>query len=190
MRAASFLAPLTLALVAAVAAGACTVKEPQPSTYFDVTIEPILQGSCVHANTGAGCHVADSKGNAFGNLDLSGFTGIDHRRDLLLDYGPYQQPALLVKNVPPFQLNLELCDGTKIVVSTDIKYSAGPVLDPTASGFATLARWLQNGATVNNTGIAPVTIAQTPCTHAVPSAAGFDPNVDPSGSDFALFERV
>ncbi len=36
MRAASFLASLTLALVAAVAAGACTVKEPQPSTYFDV----------------------------------------------------------------------------------------------------------------------------------------------------------
>ncbi len=39
-----FLASLTLALVAGVAAGACTVKEPQTSTYFDVTIEPILQG--------------------------------------------------------------------------------------------------------------------------------------------------
>jgi Tol biopolymer transport system component len=190
MRGAWLFAFLAVAIPLACASGACTTLEPQVTTYFDATIEPILQSSCVHANTGAGCHVADAKYNALGNLDLSNFAGIDHRRDVLLDYGPYQQPALLVKNVPPFQLNLELWDGTKIVVTTDIKHSAGPVLDPTASGFATLARWLQNGATVNNTGIAPVTIATTPCTHTVPSAAGFDPNVDPSGSDFALFKRV
>src|SRR5450432_2365194 len=105
MRAASFVAVLTLAVVAACASGACTTVEPQTSTYFDATIAPILQTSCVHSNTGAGCHVADSKANAFGNLDLSGFTGIDHRRDLLLDYGPYQQPSLLVKNVQPYQVS-------------------------------------------------------------------------------------
>ncbi len=190
MRAASFLASLTLALVAAVAAGACTVKEPQPSTYFDVTIEPILQGSCVHSNTGAGCHVADSKGNAFGNLDLSGFAGIDHRRDLLLDYGPYQNPSLLVKNVAPYQLDLQLWDGTKVVVTTDIKHTGGPILDPTASGFVTLKRWIDNGATTNNTGVPPVNIDRQPDSTFVPSASGFDPDHDPSTSDFKVFTQV
>jgi hypothetical protein len=192
MRAASLRASLTLALVAAVAAGACTVKEPQTSTYFDVTIEPILQGSCVHSNTGAGCHVADAKGNAFGNLDLSSFTGIDHRRDLLLDYGPYQNPSLLVKNIAPYQVNLELWDGTKIVVTTDIKHTGGPILSPTASGFVTLKRWVDNGATVNNTGVPPVNIQRSPSTSPVPTnEPGFDPNYDPSTSpDFLTFQNV
>jgi hypothetical protein len=190
MRAASILAPLTLALVAATGAGACTVKEPQPSTYFDVSIEPILQGSCVHSNTGAGCHVADSKGNAFGNLDLSGFAGIDHRRDLLLDYGPYQNPSLLVKNVAPYELNLQLWDGSKIVVTTDIKHTGGPILDPTASGFVTLKRWIENGATVNNTGVPPVDIPRQPSSDFIPAVSGFDPEHDPPGADFKLFEQV
>jgi hypothetical protein len=190
MRAASFLAPLTLALVAAISAGACTVKEPQPSTYFDVSIEPILQGSCVHSNTGAGCHVADAKGNAFGNLDLSSFTGIDHRRDLLLDYGPYQNPSLLVKNIAPYELDLQLWDGTKVVVTTDIKHTGGPILDPTASGFVTLKRWIENGATVNNTGVPPVNISRQPASDFVPTAPGFDPDHDPLTPDFRLFTQV
>ncbi len=190
MRVASFLAPLTLAVVAACASGACTTVEPQVSTYFDASIEPLLQTSCVHANTGAGCHVADSRYNALGNLDLSTFEGIDHRRDLLLNYGPYQQPSLLVKNVPPYQVSLGFWDGTKVVVTTDIKHTGGPILDPTASAFVTLARWLQNGATVNNTGVPPVTLAQTACTDAVLSAAGFNPESDPPNPDFALFKEV
>jgi hypothetical protein len=190
MRVASFLASLTLAVVAAVAADACTVKEPQASTYFDVTIEPILQGSCVHSNTGAGCHVADAKGNAFGNLDLSGFAGIDHRRDLLLDYGPYQNPSLLVKNVAPYQLSLQTWDGTKVVVTTDIKHTGGPILDPTASGFVTLKRWIENGATVNNTGVPVVTLARSPASEFIPTAPGFDPDQDPTSPDFAVFQTT
>ena len=67
---------------------ACTTKEPQPSTYFDRTISPILTTSCVRTNTGAGCHVADAKGNAFGNLDLAIFAGVDQRRDLLARLRP------------------------------------------------------------------------------------------------------
>jgi hypothetical protein len=183
MRAASFLASLTIAIVAASATGACTTKEPQTSTYFDVTIAPIVQNSCVHANTGAGCHVADAKGNAFGNLDLSSYVGVDHRRDLLLDYGPYQQPSLLVKNIAPYQVNLQLWDGTKVAVTTDIKHTGGPILDPTGSAFVTLKRWIENGATINNTGVAPVTIARSACSSAVPAVAGFDPNADPPGLD-------
>src|SRR5258708_35857643 len=72
----------------------CETKEPQASSYFSRTIAPILATSCVRTNTGAGCHVADDKGNAFGNLDVSSFDGVNHRRDLLIDYGPYGQPAM------------------------------------------------------------------------------------------------
>jgi hypothetical protein len=193
MRAASSLASLTFAFALASgigSMGACTTKEPQASTYFDVTIAPSLQTSCVHANTGAGCHVADPKGNAFGNLDLSSYTGVDHRRDLLLDYGPYQQPSLLVKNIPPYQLNLQLWDGTKVVVTTDIKHTGGPILDPTASSFVTLKRWIENGATINNTGVPPVTIPRSPCSTVIPQVAGFDPSADPATSDFGDFQRV
>jgi hypothetical protein len=190
MRAASFLASLTIAIGAASATGACTTKEPQSSTYFDVSIEPIVQTSCVHSNTGAGCHVADAKGNAFGNLDLSGYGGIDRRRDLLLDYGPYQQPSLLVKNIAPYQLDLTLWDGTKVVVTTDIKHTAGPVLDPNASAFVTLKRWIENGATINNSGVPPVSIPRTPCSSTIPEMAGFDPDTDPSAPDFTVFKGV
>src|ERR1700727_2440509 len=103
MRAASFVSAVTLAVVAAGVSGACVTKEPQTTTYFDQTIDPILQTSCVRTNTGAGCHVADTHGNAFGNLDATSYAGVAQRHDLLLDYGPYQQPSLLVKNVPPQQ---------------------------------------------------------------------------------------
>src|SRR5579859_1238218 len=95
-----------LALAIAMAPGACTTKEPQPSTYFDRTIDPILQTSCVRTNTGAGCHVADDRGNAFGNLDLRDYAGVARRRDLLLEYGPYGQPSMLAKNVPPYQVTV------------------------------------------------------------------------------------
>ena len=189
MRGESLLPLALLALVGAGASGACTVLEPGPATYFGSTIAPVLQSSCVHTNTGAGCHLADARGNAFGNLDVSSFAGVDHRRDLLLDYGPYLQPSLLVKNVPPFQVTVNLWDGSKVTVTTDIKHVGGPIFDPTASGYQTLRRWIENGATVNNSGVTPVNLARTPCTNAVPSATGFDPNSDPPDTaDFDVFK--
>src|ERR1700690_3551634 len=131
MRGASFVAGVSLAVAAACAFSACTTKEPEPSTYFDRTIALVLQSSCVRTNTGAGCHVADAKGNAFGNLDLSNYAGGNGRGDLPVDYGPYGQPALLVKNVPPFQVSTQSYDGTKATITTDIKHTGGAILDPT-----------------------------------------------------------
>src|SRR3954452_11222923 len=95
---------------------ACSSKEAQPSTYFERTISPILTTSCVRTNTGAGCHVVDGKGNALGNLDVSTFEGLSKRRDLLIDYGPYGQPAFLVKNVDPFQVEVQTYDGKKVAI--------------------------------------------------------------------------
>jgi hypothetical protein len=181
---------LTVVAIGAFAAGSCRTLEPQPSTYFDRTIAPGLQTSCVRSNTGAGCHVADAKGNAFGNLDLSGFDGVNRRRDLLLDYGPYLQPSLLVKNIAPFQVTVELWDGTKIPLTTDIRHAGGAILDPTGGDYQTLRRWIDNGATENNTGVAPVNIATTPCSDTVPSAPGFDPTTDPATADYPVFVQI
>lgn len=188
MRVATFAGGPLLAVIGALAAGACTTRQPEPSTYFERIIAPGLLGSCVRSNTGAGCHVADAKGNAFGNLDLSTFDGVNLRRDLLLDYGPYLQPSLLVKNIPPFQVTVALWDGTSIPITTDITHAGGAVLDPTGSDYQTIRQWIENGATVNNTGVAPVDIATVPCNQTVPPAqAGFDPTTDPTSADYAQF---
>jgi len=169
----------------------CTTKQPQQSSFFDSNIAPILTTTCVRTNTGFGCHEADAKGNAFGNLDLSTYAGINHRRDLLINHGPYGQPALLVKNVPPFTINYIAFDGQQVQmngttpgtpVNTDIKHVGGAVLDPAQSAYQTLSKWIAEGATENNSGLAPVNLPRLACaSYAPPSAPGFDPNHDPSG---------
>ncbi|MGH7435842.1 MAG: hypothetical protein ACRENE_09220 [Polyangiaceae bacterium] len=181
------LAFATLVLAAVIGPAGCTTKEPQPTSYFDQTIGPILQASCVRTNTGVGCHVADGRGNAFGNLDLSSYDGLQKRRDLLLDYGPYLQPSLLLKNVSPYQMAIELWDGTKVTVTTDVRHTGGDVLDATASSYLTLRRWIENGATTNNSGVPPLDYTKTVCSHDVPKADGFDPSVQPTASDFPTF---
>jgi hypothetical protein len=173
------------ALVAAVLA-ACTTKEPTKTTYYERTINPILTTSCVRTNTGAGCHVADAKGNAFGNLDLTSYDGISKRKDLLTDYGAYGQPALLLKNIDPFQVEIRTYDGVSTTVTTDIKHAGGSILDPTATGYQTIRRWIQNGATANNTGVPPKIIERLPCTKQ-PPAGSFDTSQDPTTPDFAVF---
>ncbi len=183
-------AGLTVLALVLVVSGACTTKEPQPSTFFDRTIAPVLQNTCVRTNTGAGCHVADEKGNAFGNLDLTEYPGVNRRRDLLLDYGPYLQPSILAKTVAPFRVTVQLWDGTKIVVTTDIKHVGGVLLDPTASAYQTLHRWIEDGATENDTGVPPVVIPRETCSHTVPSTAGFDPSTDPAKQqDWPIFQK-
>jgi hypothetical protein len=169
----------------------CTTQEPTNETYFQQTIAPVLQTSCVHTNTGAGCHVADAKGNAFGNLDLSSFAGVNARRDLLQNYGPYGQPAILVKNIPPVEISLQLYDGTTIPLTTDIKHSGGPILDPTASAYQVLARWIGNGASETNSGPPPASTFRLPCTDTIGTAPGFTAAVagtDPATADFATFK--
>src|SRR5262245_32895999 len=152
---------------------ACTVKEPRASTYFERTIAPILTTSCARSTTGAGCHVADERGNAFGNLDASSFEGVDRRRDLLADYGPYGQPTFLLKNVPPLTLSVRAFDGDAVSITTDIKHAGGSIFDPSASAYATIRRWIENGgATINNTGAAPAQNASLPCSSEIPAAAG------------------
>jgi hypothetical protein len=183
---------LVTTLLTGLVLAACSKREPTESTYFDRTISPILTTSCVRTNTGAGCHVSTPKGNAFGNLDTSTFAGVDKRRDLLVDYGPYGQPAFLVKNIPGFAVEVQSFDGVKTSVTTDIKHAGGPIFDPTASAYQTLRRWIEGGATANNAGLAPTAIVRLPCASDVPRGTpGFDGSVDPARPDFAVFrDRV
>jgi hypothetical protein len=179
---------VAVAAVVALAPASCKTNEPESSTYFDRTISPILTTSCVHTNTGAGCHVADPKGNALGNLDVSSFANLTKRRDLLVDYGPYGQPAFLVKNIDPFQIEVQTYDGKKVMITTDIKHAGGSILDPTGSAYTTLRRWIQNGATENNTGVPPSSVERQPCSTFVPVRPGFDVSKDPPRPDYALFK--
>ena len=112
------------AVALALLPASCTTKEPSNETYFQQTIAPVLTTSCVRTNTGAGCHVADAKGNAFGNLDLSSYAGVNARRDLLQNYGPYGQPAILVKNIPPSR-SRSSSTTARPQVTTDIKHTGG-----------------------------------------------------------------
>src|SRR5262249_4499480 len=80
-------------------------------------------------------------------------------------------------------------DGQKVVVTTDIKHTGGPILDPTATAYQTLRRWIENGATENNSGAAPPSQDRLPCTNTVPAPAGFDPNKAPGTPDFSTFQN-
>lgn len=124
-----------------------------------------------------------------GNLDVAAFAGVNLRRDLLVNYGPYGQPGFLVKNVPPFQIETQSYDGERTVITTDIRHAGGSILDPTESAYQTLRRWIDNGATENNTGESTQQLERLPCSSTVPTAAGFDPNVDPQAKDFPTFSN-
>jgi hypothetical protein len=198
LRSGSLLASLAVAAFASLAFMplSCTVQQPPQSTsYFSQTISPILTAGCVRANTGSGCHVADPKGNSFGNLDLSTFDGINRRRDLLQTYGPYPRPALLLKNIPNLSVAMQTFDGKSITVTTDIKHVGGQILNPIDTAYSTLLYWINNGATEFNTGPAPNTLFHYPCTDiavdmsvAPFNQSTFDPTkIDTSSSAYKLF---
>jgi hypothetical protein len=146
----------------------CTTKEPPDTTFFESNIGPLLATSCVRSATGSGCHVADLHGNAFGNLDLSSYDGINKRRDLLQTYGPYGLPALLVKNRLPYTITTQAFTGDTIQFTTDIKHTGGALLDPTGTGYQALEQWMNNGATEQNTGVSPNTLSLYPCVNKDP----------------------
>ncbi len=184
---------------------ACTVQQPESTTYFDTTISPILTAGCVRANTGTGCHVADAHGNAFGNLDLSTYDGVNRRRDLLQTYGPYPRPSLIIKNIQPFSVTLQTFDSETLPpFTTDIKHVGGPILDPIQTAASTLVAWMSNGATAYNTGAQPASLVHYPCVDSDPdmnkapfnaSACGpstmascFDPTkIDHTTADYKMF---
>src|SRR4026209_1749747 len=134
------------------AGGSSGNDDAAEATFYERKIAPVLAGKCAVSNTRSGCHVAaDDRGNAFGNLNLESYATLALRRDLLVDYGPYGLPGLLLKVVPPFELRLTRWDKPEpILITTDIAHGGGALLDFTSSSFTQLERWIDNGAAENN----------------------------------------
>ena len=123
-------------------------------TYFDRTISPILQDSCVRTNTGANCHVdAEPKGNAIGNLSLDVVRG--RRRSGATCSSTTGRTACRTccsRTSTPFDLISTAYDGTQFTVATDIRHSGVETRRRSpAPGFNTLqGAGSQDGATKNN----------------------------------------
>jgi hypothetical protein len=167
---------------------ACSAKEPKTETYFDRTISPILQSSCVSTNTGANCHVTQERGNALGNLSLATYADLIKRRDLLINYGPYGLPNMLLKSVDPFDVVLTAYDGTVLTVRTDVRHAGGKTLGLTTAGFHTLKAWIASGASENNAVTPRPAAERDACSDTVPSDPAFDPSQDPTTDDYEQFK--
>jgi hypothetical protein len=169
--------PLVAAAIAAAAAAGC--GDPPPGrTFYQRNIEPILQQKC--AGNTSGCHstnASDPYQFAAGNFDVTSFANVQKRRDLLVPFGAYAYPLLLIKAVPTGALALYY--DTKVPsidprVSPsrplEVQHSGGPILDVNSDAFIALHNWLDNGATEN--GLKPATPPQVgngSCSDSIPS---------------------
>ena len=174
-----------------VALTACQRQEPSAdSTFYSRKISPFLEQSCATSPTRSSCHVvADDRGNALGNLSVESYEDLAHRRDLLLNYGPYGVPGLLLKVVPNFQLYLtSYASSTPTLITTDIAHAGNRILDFASPSFTTLQKWMAAGATENNAPLASRSAPSGGCSSVIGDDALFDPNSDPTSADFASFE--
>jgi hypothetical protein len=161
--------------------------------YFDRKIAPLLQSGCARSGTGSSCHVtSDEHGNAIGNLDVSSYALLVKRRDLLVDYGPYTMPQLLVKATPRYKLRLGAWDGTSEEITIDVEHVGGAPLELGSAGYNTLYAWLGRGAAENNAPTPPrAAIATEPCSHRIGQSEAFRSDVEPTTPDFQVFaDRV
>jgi hypothetical protein len=170
---------------------------PAESTFYERRIAPVIQGSCATSPTRSGCHVAaDDRGNALGNLNIESYQTLILRRDLLVNYGPYGLPGLLLKVVPQFDpanpaqgltLRLTYWDNDTVTVKTDIAHGGGSLLDFTSASFTTLQRWIENGAAENNAPGEAARVNLQPCSEVLGQDPDFDPAAAPTSPDFDDF---
>jgi hypothetical protein len=159
------------------------------TTYYERKIAPILQAGCAKSGTGSGCHVtADQHGNALGNLDVSRYAMLSKRRDLLVDYGPYGMPQLLVKAIAPYPILLTAWDGTSQSITVQVEHVGAAPIDASSVAFFQLSNWLARGAAENNAeSTRSAAQPSEPCSHRLGQSPEFHSDVDPSGDDFERF---
>jgi hypothetical protein len=168
----SMRAQATLVFAIASAAAACGGDPPPGRTYYERTIEPLLIASC-SGNT-SGCHSTnpdDPFDFAAGNLDVTSFEALQKRRDVLVPFGNYPVPLLLIKAVGAGQLQMAYGDEFRDVM---VPHAGGGIFQVGSEAYLTLLSWTENGATEN--GLRPPSPAREsgePCTSLVP--ASFDP---------------
>ena len=176
--------------IAVVSAASCERNEkPERSTFYQRQIEPIINASCTPSSSLSACHqMVDDRGNVLGNLDLTSYANLNKRRDLLVKYGPYGEPGLLLKVLPPYQIRLTSWDDSEPrFVTTDIGHAGFSPLDFSAQSYIILSQWIEGGATENNAPPDTVEYEFAPCSATLGRDALFDPNVEPSSEDYAQF---
>jgi len=146
---------------------------PPGRTFYERNIEPILLQKC--AGNTSGCHstnAGDPYQFAAGNLDVTSFDNVQKRRDVLVPFGAYAYPLLLIKAVPPGALKLYYdtkVTGVDPFHPLEVQHSGLAILDVNSDAYFTLQNWLDNGATEN--GLKPATPPQTgsgSCSHGIP----------------------
>ena len=110
---------------------------------FKADLDPILRTGCANSPSGSACHLLrDHRGNAFGNLSFESYDALAKRPDLLVPYGPYAMPNLLLKALPSFQLGVtNWNDEEPTYITTDIAHAGGALFDVTSVSFTELSRW-------------------------------------------------
>ncbi|HEY3496193.1 MAG TPA: hypothetical protein VGK73_15950 [Polyangiaceae bacterium] len=172
--------------------GCQRATEPERTTFYERKISPVIKTSgCTPSGTGSGCHVLDERGDVLGNVAFDSYSTLNRRRDLLVDYGPYGVPGLLLKNLHPYPVRLTDWRAIDpLVITTQIAHSGGQQFDLTTATYTTLDTWIRNGAAENNAPPAEPTRALDPCSHEVGRHPDFDPNSDPGTPDFGLFTTL
>ena len=164
-----------VALLVAVSVAGCDAQTMPQGSYFSSNIQPILQMGCVQQTTG--CHLSRGAGTAAGNLDLSSYDSMMRRQDLLPRFGPYPFGGLLMKVSRSQDLVINTADAPDgsapddhtVNVRTDIRHAGGAGVSLTASGFATISRYLdegfaRNGVPVDNQ---PAEFSHGECVHGI-----------------------
>jgi hypothetical protein len=172
--------------------GGCSRDEQPPkSTFYSRKVGPLLEQSCATSPTRSSCHVkADEHGNALGNLSVESYDDLYLRHDLLVNYGPYGIPGLLLKVVPSFKLSLTSYRSSEPVsISTDIAHAGNRQIDFASPTFTTLEKWMTGGAAENNAPQVKLAAPQPGCSDTLGTDALFDPTKDPAAPDFATFRN-
>lgn len=176
-----------------VCTGGCQQPLAPEGGFYEDRIGPTLEASC--ALTTSGCHLADERGTAAGNLDVGSYDALRRRTDALIPYGPYPRPLLLLKVDEPQEITVETHDPPdparpdvrSVVIRTDIRHAGGATMPRGSRGFAQLAAWLESGFTRTGVPAPQVVEATGGCASGPGSASGFSADAEPA--DRALFDR-
>jgi hypothetical protein len=185
-------APASLAFVALISLTAGCDRRGSDygnTTFYDRKIEPALHtAGCTPSGAGSSCHVSDGNGNADGNLSFESYDTLTLRRDLLVDYGPYGVPGLLLKVLPPFKVSLTNWRAEEpLLITTAVTHDAKNQIDFTSAQFVTLDTWIRNGAAENNAPVPAPARVLDPCSETPGKDPLFEPATDPAAPDYATF---
>lgn len=175
-----------------VGAVACESPEIPGGSYYQAHIDPIFEHTC--QSTLSGCHVA-VEGQAAGNLDLGSYDSLRLRSDLLVPYGPYSQPLLVLKASEPTTIFVDTHDAPDpsapedrfVAVRTDIRHAGGPGLVSGSPGRADLQRWLADGFDRYGVPVQHAVENSGPCAPGAGSALGFSVADVPDAALFGSF---